>query len=126
MYLGRLVEVGPTEAVVSASEHPYTRSLLAAVPRLGVPIAHDAAEGVDDVEPPDPHDPPGGCRFHPRCPVGPAVEPGRKICVEVDPQDDTGARVHRAACHFAARTPPEDIARAGADVPGAAEASSAH
>ncbi len=48
----------------------------------------------------DPHDPPTGCRFHPRCPVGPRVLPLRGICVDVDPTVDAAARPHRAACHF--------------------------
>jgi peptide/nickel transport system ATP-binding protein len=102
MYLGRLVEVGSTESVVSTPEHPYTRELLAAVPRLGGGVTQSAS-GIDDAEPPDPHNPPAGCRLHPRCPIGPAVDPTKQICIDVDPQDDARARVHRAACHFAAR-----------------------
>jgi peptide/nickel transport system ATP-binding protein len=105
MYLSRLVEVGSTESVVSAPQHPYTQSLLRAVPRLGVRISPEAESAVEEAEPPDPHDPPAGCRLHPRCPIGPAVDPSRQICIDVDPQDDAKSRFHQAACHFAAPAP---------------------
>jgi peptide/nickel transport system ATP-binding protein len=66
MYLGRVVEVGPTQQLWSAPAHPYTRALISAVPRA------DGA-GVLPVElpgdVPDPARPPAGCRFHPRCPL---------------------------------------------------------
>jgi len=67
MYLGRVVEQGPTETIFREAAHPYTRALLAAKPDLdddpSVPIA--TLEGVV----PDPARPPRGCRFHTRCPV---------------------------------------------------------
>jgi peptide/nickel transport system ATP-binding protein len=98
MYLSRVVEVGPTEAVVSAPRHPYTRALLYAVPSLGGSVPADLELG----EPPDPHDPPPGCPFHPRCPVGPNARPERGECVERDPREGAEQRPHRAFCHFAA------------------------
>lgn len=112
MYLSRLVEVGPTESVVSAPEHPYTRTLLEAVPRLGIRISEGALSNIDAADPPDPHHPPAGCRLHPRCPIGPMVDPTKQICIDVDPQDDAKARVHRAACHFAARPIPDSASNA--------------
>jgi oligopeptide/dipeptide ABC transporter ATP-binding protein len=62
MYLGRIVEQGPAGQVLANPRHPYTRALLASVPRAGVLPA--ATPG----EPPNPADPPQGCPFHPRCP----------------------------------------------------------
>jgi peptide/nickel transport system ATP-binding protein len=65
MYLGRIVEQGLTESVWSQPAHPYTRALMAAVPRHdGSGTLPVALEG----EVPDPARPPSGCRFHPRCP----------------------------------------------------------
>jgi len=66
MYLGRIVEVGPSEEISAAPVHPYTRSLLGAVPGAGT--LRSPLEG----EPASPLHPPSGCAFHPRCPV--AVE----------------------------------------------------
>jgi len=67
MYLGRIVEKKPTQALFHAPEHPYTKALLASVltpePGLGVPDV-----GLGDVMP-DPANIPPGCRFHPRCPI---------------------------------------------------------
>jgi peptide/nickel transport system ATP-binding protein len=67
MYLGRLVEIGPAEAVVADPRHPYTKALVGAVPELGKPPA--AVPG----EPASPLSRPPGCAFHPRCPVAEAV-----------------------------------------------------
>jgi peptide/nickel transport system ATP-binding protein len=105
MYLGRVVEVGSTEAVVEVPQHPYTRSLLGAVPQLGVSIRTLGTSTLDAVEPPDPRSPPSGCHLHPRCPVGPMVDPSRLICLEADPIEGADERVHHAACHFVPRSP---------------------
>ncbi|PWR18266.1 ABC transporter ATP-binding protein [Zavarzinia compransoris] len=66
MYLGRVVESGPTAAVVAAPQHPYTAALIAASPAA-------KAAGRERIvlagDPPSPLSPPAGCAFHPRCPV---------------------------------------------------------
>ena len=100
MYLGRIVEIAPTEELVAAPKHPYTEALLAAVPRLGT-ADEDGELPAEAAEPADPHHPPAGCRFHPRCPVGPAADPARTVCVDLDPSEKAPQRPHRAACHFA-------------------------
>ncbi|WP_270933573.1 ABC transporter ATP-binding protein, partial [Falsiroseomonas oryzae] len=65
MYLGRIVEEGPRDAVLRRPAHPYTRALLAAVPRIATPAAR-APTVAGDL--PSPVSPPPGCAFHPRCP----------------------------------------------------------
>ena len=68
MYAGEMVEVGPTAQVLSAPLHPYTQSLLDAVPRLDRPAAASRHLRVIEGQPPDPRSHPPGCRFAPRCP----------------------------------------------------------
>jgi oligopeptide/dipeptide ABC transporter ATP-binding protein len=102
MYLGRIVEVGPTRAVLTAPMHPYTRALLDVVPDAGAGDRRLLAG-----EPPDPTKIPGGCRFHPRCPAladGVAAEAGvDEACRDQDPLLLVkGADLtHFAACHLA-------------------------
>ncbi|MGW5861072.1 ABC transporter ATP-binding protein [Streptomyces sp. NPDC055239] len=109
MYLGRIVEAGPTEQVLADPRHPYTRDLLAAVPSrtsasaLGAEPADDALAAT---EPADPHHPPSGCHYHPRCPAGPQLHAGRDLCRTEDPAKGAAARPHHAACHFAVTADP--------------------
>jgi peptide/nickel transport system ATP-binding protein len=103
MYLGRIVEAGPAEQVLTDPRHPYTRDLLAAAPSAHRGLLDDVGgDPLADTEPADPHHPPPGCRYHPRCPIGPLVHPDRTLCVSADPADDAAHRPHHAACHFAA------------------------
>jgi oligopeptide/dipeptide ABC transporter ATP-binding protein len=93
MYLGRVAEVGPAQAVFDAPLHPYTKSLIAAVPRLDGP--RDGARLTG--EPRSPVDPdPNACRFYGRCPVGIAR------CGEEMPALRRFAGERHAACHLVA------------------------
>jgi peptide/nickel transport system ATP-binding protein len=66
MYLGEVVEIGPVEAIYQQSRHPYTRALLAAMPSMDPDRRTEHAPLAGD--PPNPINPPAGCRFHTRCP----------------------------------------------------------
>jgi peptide/nickel transport system ATP-binding protein len=100
MYLGRIVEAGPTEEVLTNPQHPYTQALLSVVPEM---------EGLVPVvlhgEIPDPTRIPAGCRFHPRCPALASGEADAvaELCrgtpLEILPSDPAG---HRCACHLVA------------------------
>lgn len=71
MYLGRVVEIGPTEEIFANPRHPYTQALLRAIPDMdpNTPFARDLPRG----EIPDAARPPRGCSFHPRCPLATAT-----------------------------------------------------
>ena len=94
MYLGRVVELGPVDAIFDEPQHPYTRALLASRPSM------DPARRIDEPpitgDPPNPIDPPPGCRFHTRCPF---AEP---VCRTQDPALGywQGDKAHAAACHM--------------------------
>jgi peptide/nickel transport system ATP-binding protein len=92
MYLGRIVEEGPARQVVRDPQHPYTKALLSVVPKRD-PRERSELQILTG-EPPNPVEPPSGCRFHPRCPV--ALD----RCRTEDPalRDVPGADEHRAAC----------------------------
>jgi oligopeptide transport system ATP-binding protein len=92
MYLGKVVEVGAAAELFESPRHPYTRSLLAAVPRIGGRRVTDdlAVEG----EPPSPSDVPSGCRFRTRCPLA-----QDRCTAEEPPLRDIAGRL--VACHFA-------------------------
>ncbi|SDI57201.1 ABC transporter ATP-binding protein [Nonomuraea jiangxiensis] len=68
MYAGRVVEHGPSGEVFHDARHPYSRALAAAFPTVGDPASRMAPKGLGG-DPPDPMRLPGGCAFHPRCPV---------------------------------------------------------
>jgi peptide/nickel transport system ATP-binding protein len=95
MYLGRIVEIGPTHEVLSAPSHPYTRALLEAVPRISrTRRVHKPIQG----EIPSPLAPPSGCRFHSRCPMA------MPVCSRIDPAMTRVGDRHESACHLNSRT----------------------
>lgn len=98
MYLGRIVEVGETEQVLSHPQHPYTKALLSVVPETSR-VDQQILVG----ETPDPSRIPAGCRFHPRCPVvasGNAEQLGiLRRCTGVDVELVMRGANHSAACH---------------------------
>jgi peptide/nickel transport system ATP-binding protein len=94
MYLGEVVEIGPVDAIYSAPTHPYSRALLAAMPSMDPDKRTEEAPLQGD--PPNPINPPAGCRFHTRCALADGVcgekSPGLFILKEAG---------HLAACHIA-------------------------
>jgi oligopeptide/dipeptide ABC transporter ATP-binding protein len=92
MYLGKLVEVGPSAAIFAEPLHPYTRALVAATPKLGVRRSRRAAAVRGDL--PNAIVRPSGCHFHPRCPF--AME----VCRTDEPVQRTVAPGRDVACHL--------------------------
>jgi peptide/nickel transport system ATP-binding protein len=98
MYAGRIVEEGPNDKVFAEAVHPYTRALAAAFPVIGDPAFRMRPSGLPG-DPPDPLHLPGGCPFHPRCPV--AVDICPHTPVELWPAGDG----REAACVHVAGSP---------------------
>ena len=90
MYLGKIVEIGPTKTVLSDPGHPYTQALLSVIP---IPNPRRRRKRMILVgETPNPIDLPSGCRFHPRCPVA------SDRCSQSEPQLRSVGRDHQVAC----------------------------
>ncbi len=97
MYLGRIVEIAPRRSLFAGPAHPYTRALVAAVPRLGRGKRRPGTAPRTAGEPPDPIAPPPGCRYHPRCPFAEEICRREAPALAPAPRRDAA---HRAACHF--------------------------
>ena len=98
MYLGKIVELGPTEKVIKNPQHPYTKALISVVP------TPDPKDRTDKIilkgERPDPSNIPPGCRFHPRCPFV------MDICRKQAPTEVFVSEGHWVSCHLQQRGAP--------------------
>ncbi|MFK8252456.1 ABC transporter ATP-binding protein [Ancylobacter terrae] len=92
MYLGKVAEVGPSDDIFERTGHPYTQALLASMPSMDPDNRTEEAPLTGD--PPNPINPPPGCRFHTRCKYVAA------LCGHAEPEL-FGAGEHRTACHLA-------------------------
>jgi peptide/nickel transport system ATP-binding protein len=93
MYLGKVVEVGPADTILHSPRHPYTRALLASMP--SVDPARRTREAPIAGDPPNPINPPPGCRFHTRCAFA------ADVCKSREPSLTDLGGAHLAACHMA-------------------------
>ncbi|MFK4654349.1 peptide/nickel transport system ATP-binding protein [Bradyrhizobium japonicum] len=104
MYLGRIVEEGATDDILQAPLHPYTRALVSAVPDARKPRTRRITLAGD---PPCPTERPGGCDFHPRCPLA------RPTCSHLRPMLlNSGVAGRKVACHLVSEPEPLQLARA--------------
>ncbi|WP_375779155.1 ABC transporter ATP-binding protein [Bradyrhizobium sp. ma5] len=104
MYLGRIVEEGTTDDILHAPLHPYTRALVSAVPDVRKPRTRRISVAGD---PPSPAERPGGCDFHPRCPLA------QPACRNLQPLLlNSGAGARKVACHLVAEKEAPQLARA--------------
>src|SRR5947208_3245344 len=107
MYLGKIMEVSPARELYSKPIHPYTEALMGAIP-IPDPRENRARERlVIGCEPPNPINPPSGCRFHTRCPRA------TPVCAAVEPPLAEYAGGHVAACHHPLNVSAEEASRAG-------------
>jgi len=106
MYLGKLAEISPAEELYSKPIHPYTSALLGAIPIPDPKLNRARDRLVVSGEPPNPINPPSGCRFHTRCPRA------TDICSAVEPQLTEYAGGHMASCHHPQNVTAEEIAAA--------------
>jgi peptide/nickel transport system ATP-binding protein len=102
MYLGKIVELAPSTELYDNPLHPYTRSLLSAIPNPDPGHRRERIKLTGDV--PSPFNPPSGCHFRTRCPLARAKGTQNGICAEQEPPLKEWRPGHLAACHFAGET----------------------
>lgn len=95
MYLGKMVELSDWKRLYAQPHHPYTQSLLSAVPIPDPDIQKNRKRIILAGDPPSPIDPPTGCRFHTRCPIA------QDLCGKEAPEFKEVCNGHYCACHFA-------------------------
>jgi len=96
MYLGKIVEVSPSEELYNSQEHPYTKALLSSIPVPNPRIESQRRLIELSGEIPSPLNPPSGCHFHTRCPIAKVPTP----CADTEPPLEEKAPNRFAACHF--------------------------
>ncbi len=99
MYLGKIVELAPARELYERPLHPYTQSLLSAIPVVDLNERRERIKLVGD--PPSPIDPPSGCHFRTRCPLARELGTAEGICAQEEPALVAKSDGHVAACHFA-------------------------
>jgi peptide/nickel transport system ATP-binding protein len=101
MYLGKVVELAPADALYREPRHPYAAALLSAASVTDPDLARQRRRLTIEGDIPSPVDPPTGCRFHPRCPRA------QDLCRVTEPQlvSAAGDEAHLTACHFPIETP---------------------
>jgi len=96
MYLGKIVEISPSEDLYQSQEHPYTKALLSSIPVPNPRIESQRRLIELSGEIPSPLNPPSGCHFHTRCPIAKVPTP----CADTEPPLEQKAPNRFAACHF--------------------------
>jgi len=106
MYLGKIIEVAPRDALFDAPTHPYTQALLSAIPLPDPRLERSRQRIIITGDVPSPANPPSGCRFRTRCQkfAGELSETQREKCLTVEPPLESRGPAHLSACHYAEAT----------------------